>query len=87
MEPNGPILISFMILTYINLFNIIKSKTFASLRCSCTKKTKVLRGIHKSHVDKNLRKVIMKRSTPKRKASRTKPQEVLLQSTRNNRIR
>ena len=28
MEPNSPILISFMILTYINLFNIIKSKTF-----------------------------------------------------------
>ena len=39
------------------------------------RKTKVLRGNHKPHVDKNLRKAIMKRSALKRKASRTKQQE------------
>ena len=39
------------------------------------RKTKVLRGNHKPHVDKNLRKAIMKRSALKRKTSRTKQQE------------
>ena len=39
------------------------------------RKTKVLRGNHKPHVDQNLRKAIMKRSTLKQKASRTKQQE------------
>ena len=39
------------------------------------RKTKVLRGNHKPHVDKNLRKAIMKRSALKQKASRTKQQE------------
>ena len=39
------------------------------------RKTKVLRGNHKRHVGKNLRKAIMKRSALKRKASRTKQQE------------
>ena len=39
------------------------------------RKTKVLRGNHKRHVDKNLRKAIMKRSALKRKSSRTKQQE------------
>ena len=39
------------------------------------RKTKVLRGNHKPHVDKNLRKAIMKRSALKRKASRTKQQQ------------
>ena len=38
------------------------------------RKTKVLRGNHKPYVDKSLRKAIMKRSTLKRKASRTKQQ-------------
>ena len=39
------------------------------------RKAKVLRGNQKLHVDKNLREAIMKRSTLKRKASRTKLQE------------
>ena len=39
------------------------------------KKTKVLYGNHKSHVDKTLRKGIMKRSALKRKARRTKQQQ------------
>ena len=39
------------------------------------RKTKVLRGNHKPHLDKNLRKTIMKRSALKRKESRTKQQE------------
>ena len=39
------------------------------------RKTKVLRGNHKPHVDKNLRKAIMKRSALKRKGSRTKQLE------------
>ena len=39
------------------------------------RKTNVLRGNHKFHVEKNLRKAIMKRSVLKRKASRTKQQE------------
>ena len=39
------------------------------------RKTKVSRGNHKPHVDKNLPKAIMKRSTLKWKASRTKQQE------------
>ena len=43
-------------------------------------KTKVLRGNHKPHVDKNLRKDIMKHSALKWKASRTK------QIVRNNGI-
>ena len=41
------------------------------------RKAKVLRGNHKPHVDKNLRKAIMKRSPPKRKASKIKQQEDL----------
>ena len=39
------------------------------------RKTKVLCGNHKPHVDKNLCKAIMKGSALKRKASRTKQQE------------
>ena len=39
------------------------------------RKTKVLHGNHKPHVDKNLRKAIMKCSKPKNKANRTKLQE------------
>ena len=39
------------------------------------KKTKFLRGNQKPHVDKNLRKAIMKRSQLKDKASRTKQLE------------
>ena len=39
------------------------------------RKTRVLRGNHKPHVDKNLCKAIMKRLILKRKASRTKQQE------------
>ena len=39
------------------------------------RKTKVLRGNHKPHVDKNLRKAIMKRSELKSKVSRTKLQD------------
>ena len=38
------------------------------------RKTKVLRDNHKLHVDRNLRKIIMKRSALKRKASKTKQQ-------------
>ena len=37
------------------------------------RKTKILRGNQKPHVDKNLRKAIMKRSKLKSKANRTKP--------------
>ena len=39
------------------------------------RKTKVLRGNQKPHVDKNLRKAIMKRSKLKNKANRTKLQD------------
>ena len=39
------------------------------------RKTKVLRGNHEPHVDKNPRKAIMKRLVLKRKASRIKQQE------------
>ena len=39
------------------------------------RKTKVLHGNHKPHVDKNLHKAIMKRSKLKNKANRTKLQE------------
>ena len=50
--------------------------TFARvLDAHAPRKTEVLRGNHKAHVDKNLRKAIMKRSALKRKASRTKQQE------------
>ena len=38
------------------------------------RKTKALRDNHKLHVDRNLRKVIMKHSALKRKASKTKHQ-------------
>ena len=51
-------------------------KTFVNvLDVHAPRKTKVLRGNHKPHVDKNLRKVIMKRSKLKNKANRTKLQE------------
>ena len=40
-----------------------------------TFRTKVLRGNHTPHIDKNLRKAIMKRSTLKNKANRTKLQD------------
>ena len=40
------------------------------------RKAKVLRGNHKPHVDKNLRKAIMKRSALKRKASKIKQQDL-----------
>ena len=42
------------------------------------RKAKVLRGNHKPHVNKNLRKAIMKHSALKRKASRTKQQEDII---------
>ena len=45
------------------------------LNAHAPRKAKVLRGNHKPHVDKNLRKAIMKFSALKRKASRTKQQE------------
>ena len=45
------------------------------LNAHAPRKTKVLCGNHKPHVDKNLRKAIMKRSTLKRKEGRTKQQE------------
>ena len=38
-------------------------------------RTFFLSGNHKPHVDKNLRKAIMKRSKLKNKANRTKPQD------------
>ena len=42
------------------------------------KKTKLLRGNHKSHIIKTLRKVIMKRSQLKNKANKTKdPKDIL----------
>ena len=51
-------------------------KTFVNvLDAHAPKKTKVLRGHHKPHVNKNLRKAIMKRSKLKNKANRTKLQE------------
>ena len=39
------------------------------------RKTKVLRGYHKTHIDKHLHKVIIKRSKFKNKANRTKLQD------------
>ena len=45
------------------------------LDARAARKSKVLRGNHKHHVDKNFRKAIMKRSAFKRKARRTKQQE------------
>ena len=54
----------------------IFEKTFANVLDAHTpRKTKVLLGNHKSHVDKNLRKAILKRSKLKNKANRTKLQE------------
>ena len=51
-------------------------KTFVNvLDAHAPRKTKVLRGNHKPHVDKNLRKTIRKRSKLKNKANRTKLQE------------
>ena len=51
-------------------------KTFVNvLDAHAPRKTKVLRGNHKPHVDKNLRKAIMKRSKLKNTANRTKLQE------------
>ena len=51
-------------------------KTFVNvLDAHAPRKTKVLRGNHKPHVDKNLRKAIMKCSKLKNKANRTKLQE------------
>ena len=48
-------------------------KTFVNvLDAHAARKTKVLRGNHKPHVDKNLRKATMKRSKLKNKANRTK---------------
>ena len=41
------------------------------------KKTKVLRGNHKPHVDKNLRKATMKSSKLQYKANSTKLQDVI----------
>ena len=58
-------------------------KTFARvLDAHAPRKTKVLFGNHKRHVDKNLRKVLMKRSVLQRKVYIKK----ILQSIRNNRI-
>ena len=51
-------------------------KTFVNvLDAHAPRKTKVLRRNHKPHVDKNLRKAIMKRFKLQNKASRTKLQE------------
>ena len=51
-------------------------KTFVNvLDAHAPRKTKVLRGNQKPHVDKNLRKAIMKRSKLKNKANRTKLQD------------
>ena len=51
----------------------IFEKTFENvLNAHAPKKTKFLRGNQKPHVDKNLRKAIMKRSQLKNKANRTK---------------
>ena len=51
-------------------------KTFENvLNPHAPKKTKFLRGNQKPHVDKNLRKAIMKRSQLKNKAYRTKQLE------------
>ena len=51
-------------------------KTFVNvLDVHAPRKIKVLRGNHKPHVDKNLRKAIMKLSKLKNKANRTKLQE------------
>ena len=51
-------------------------KTFENvLNPHAPKKTKFLRGNQKPHVDKNLRKAIMKRSQLKNKANRTKKLE------------
>ena len=51
-------------------------KTFENvLNAHAPKKTKFLRGNQKPHVDKNLRKAIMKRSLLKTKANRTKKLE------------
>ena len=50
-------------------------KTFVNVSdAHAPRKTKVLHGNHKPHVDKNLRKAIMKRSKLKNKANRTKLQ-------------
>ena len=46
-----------------------------ALYAHAPRKTKFLRGNHKPHVDKNLRKAIMKRSKLKIKANRTKHQD------------
>ena len=48
------------------------------LNAHAPKKTKILRGNQKPHVDKNLRKAIMKRSKLKNKANRTKQQEDII---------
>ena len=48
---------------------------FKVLDANATRKTKVLRGNHKPHVDKNFCKAIMKRSKLKNKANRTKLQD------------
>ena len=54
----------------------IFEKTFENLlNAHAPKKTKFLRGNQKPHVDKNLRKAIMKRSQLKNKANRTKKLE------------
>ena len=62
-----------------NVQNISKrhfEKTFANvLDAHPPRKTKVLRGNHTPHIDKNLRKAILKRSTLKNKANRTKLQD------------
>ena len=51
-------------------------KTFVNvLDAHAPRKTKALRGYHKTHIDKNLHKVIIKRSKFKNKANRTKLQD------------
>ena len=52
----------------------IFEKTIVNVLDAHTPK-KTIRGSHKPHVDKNLRKVIMQRSKPKNKANRTKLQD------------
>ena len=52
-------------------------KTFVNvLDAHAPKKTKVLRRNQKPHIDKNIRKAIMKRSKFENKANRTKLQDI-----------
>ena len=64
----------------------IFEKTFENvINAHAPKKTKFLCGNQKPHVDKNIRKAIMKRSQLKNKANRTKNLRIL-PNIRNNEI-